>query len=61
MEKEMPLLKIIATTIAFICGLSICIIAWQRVPESKKNQRSLIFVGGLLCLVMAVLMLHGPS
>ena len=60
-EKEMLILKIIATSIAFICGFSVCIIAWQRVPEAKKNQRGLIFAGGLLCLVTAVLMLYGPS
>jgi hypothetical protein len=56
----MILLKIIATSIAFICGLGSCIIAWRRVPEAKKNQRGLIFAGGFLCLVMAMLMLHGP-
>ncbi len=54
-------LKIIATSIAFICGFGICIIAWRRAPESKKNQPGLIYAAGLMIVVMAVLMLYGPS
>jgi hypothetical protein len=58
-EKDMLPLKIIAITIAFI-SLGIIVISWLRIPEAKKNQRGLIFAGGLICVVITLLMLYGP-
>jgi hypothetical protein len=57
----MLLLKIIATCIAFICGFGLYIFAWQRVPTAQKDRRGLMFAMGFLCLVLGLLMLHGPG
>jgi hypothetical protein len=58
----MLILKILAVSITFIVALGMWIIAWRRVPESKKDQRIMIYIAGFLSLIMGALMLFfGPG
>lgn len=58
----MLLLKSFAVIITFIGAVSLAIIAWRRVPDSKKDQRIYLYIAALLFLIMSALMLfYGPS
>lgn len=50
-------LKLFAVIITFIAAITLALIGWRRVPESKKNQRVYMYIAALLFLIMSALML----
>lgn len=58
----MSILKTFAVLFTFVCALIVYIIAWQKVPASKGNQRIYIYMAAFLLLVTsAVMLFSGPS
>jgi hypothetical protein len=58
----MLLFKTLAISVMCLGVLGILLSAWLRVPEAKKDQRILMYIGAMLFAMVAVLIFFfGPN